>query len=73
MPDLENAMLVETEALLDPEFVPEGWLDPPTPPKKKLKLSHAKKKTESTSQRPAKQVSVPCAGPTSSSSGTGVS
>ena len=29
MPDLENATLEEIEALLDPEFVPEGWLDPP--------------------------------------------
>ena len=37
--------LKEIEALLDPEFVPEGWLDPSTPPKKKVKLSLAKKKT----------------------------
>ena len=31
--DLENATLEEIEAGLD---APEGWLDPPTPPKKKL-------------------------------------
>ena len=45
--DLENATLEEIEAGLDP---PEGRLDPPTPPKKKLKLSLAKKKTECTSE-----------------------
>ena len=45
--DLENVTLEEIEAELDP---PEGWLDPPTPPKKKLKLSLAKKKTECTSE-----------------------
>ena len=32
--DLENATVGEIEAGLDPDFVPEGWLDPPTPPKK---------------------------------------
>ena len=30
--------------------MPEGWLDPPTPPKKKLKLSLNRKKTVSTSE-----------------------
>ena len=48
MLDLENATLDEIEAGLD--LVPEGWLDPPTSPKKKLKLSLAKKKTECTSE-----------------------
>ena len=47
--DLENATVEEIEAGLDPDFVPEGWLYPPTPPKK-LKLSLAKKKTECTSE-----------------------
>jgi len=28
--DLENAMVEEIEAGLDPDFVPEGWLDPPS-------------------------------------------
>ena len=55
--DLENAMLEEIEAGLDPDFVPEGWLDPPTPPKKKLKLSLAKKKTECTSELSASKAS----------------
>ena len=27
-PDFENATLEEIEARLDPNFVPEGWLDP---------------------------------------------
>ena len=45
-PDFENATLEEIEARLDPSFVPEGWLDPPTPPKK-LKLSLNKKKMAS--------------------------
>ena len=37
----ENASLEAIEATLDPNFVPEGWLDPLplTPLKKKLKLS----------------------------------
>ena len=47
--DFENATLEEIEARLDPDFVPEGWRDPPTPPKKKLKLSLNKKKTASAS------------------------
>ena len=47
--DLENATVEEIEAGLDPDFVPEGRLDPPTP-HKKLKLSLAKKKTECTSE-----------------------
>ena len=34
----EKTTLEEIEALFDPNFVPEGWLDP-RPPKKKLKLS----------------------------------
>ena len=34
--DLENATLEEIEAGLDP---PEGWLDPPTPPKKKTECT----------------------------------
>ena len=45
---------------MDPDFVPEGWLDPPpppTPPKKKLKLSLAKKKTECTSELSASKAS----------------
>ena len=54
--DLENATLDEIEAGLDPDFVPEGWLDPPTPPKKKLKLSLAKK-TECTSELSASKAS----------------
>ena len=29
MPDLENVTLEEIEAGPDPDFVPEGWLDPP--------------------------------------------
>ena len=37
--DLEKVTLEEIEAGLDPDFVPEGWLDPPTPPKKKLKCT----------------------------------
>ena len=42
---------------MDPDFVPEGWLDPlPTPPKKKLKLSLAKK-TECTSELSASKAS----------------
>ena len=49
-PDFENATLEEIEARLDPNFVPEGWLDPPTPPKKKLKLSLNRKKTTSISE-----------------------
>ena len=55
--DLENATLEEIEAGLDPDFVPEGWLDPPTSPKKKLKLSLAKKKTECTSELSASKAS----------------
>ena len=41
---------------MDPDFVPEGWLDAPTPPKKKLKLSLAKK-TECTSELSASKAS----------------
>ena len=55
--DLENATLEEIKAGLDPDFVPEGWLDPPTPPKKKLKLSLIKKKTECTSELSALKAS----------------
>ena len=55
--DLGNATLEEIEAGLHPDFVPEGWLDPPTPPKKKLKLSLAKKKTECTSELSASKAS----------------
>ena len=58
MLDLENATLEEIEAGLDPDFVPEGWLYPPTPPKKKLKLSLAKKKTECTSELSTSKASV---------------
>ena len=54
---LENATPEEIEAGLDPDFVPEGWLDPPTPPKKRLKLSLAKKKTECTSEPSASKAS----------------
>ena len=46
-PDFENASLEANEATLDLNFVPEGWLDPLTPPKKKLKLLLNKKKIES--------------------------
>ena len=53
---LENATLEEIEAGLDPDFVPEGWLDLHTPPKKKLKLSLAKK-TECTSELSALKAS----------------
>ena len=56
MLDLENATLEEIEAGLDPDFVPEGRLDPPTPPKK-LKLSLSKKKTECTSELSASKAS----------------
>ena len=35
----ENTNLEEIEAFIDPNFVPEGWLDP-RPAKKKLKLSN---------------------------------
>ena len=55
--DLENAKLEEIEAGLDPHSVLEGWLDLPTPPKKKLKLSLAKKKTECTSELSASKAS----------------
>ena len=55
--DLGNTTLEEIEAGLDPNFVPEGWLDPPTPPKKKLKLSLAKKKSECTSELSASKAS----------------
>ena len=37
--EFDNATLQEIKARWDPNFVPEGWLDPQTPPKKKLKLS----------------------------------
>ena len=53
--DLENATVEEIEAGLDPDFVPEGRLDPPTPPKK-LMLSLAKK-TECTSELSALKAS----------------
>ena len=55
-PDFENATLEEIEIRLDPNFVPEGWLDPPTPPKK-LKLSLNRKKTASTSELSALKAS----------------
>ena len=55
--DLENATVEEIAAGLDPDFVPEGWLDPPTPPQKKLKLSLAKKKIECTSELSASKAS----------------
>ena len=54
MLDLENTTVEEIKAGLDPDFVPEGWLDPPTPPKK---LSLAKKKTECTSELSASKAS----------------
>ena len=55
--DLENATVEEIKAGLDPDFVPEGWLDSPTPPEKKLKLSLAKKKkTECTSELSASKL-----------------
>ena len=56
-PNFENATLAEIKARLDPNFVPEGWLDPPTPPKKKLKLSLNRKKTASTSELSALKAS----------------
>ena len=37
-PDFENASLEDIESFLDPSFVPEGWLESPSPPKKKLKV-----------------------------------
>ena len=54
--DLENATVEEIEAGLDPDFVPEGWLDLPTPPKK-LKLSLTKKNTECISELSASKAS----------------
>ena len=42
----ENASLETIKATLDPNSVPEWWLDPLTPPKKKVKVSLNKKKTE---------------------------
>ena len=42
-----NVSLEAIEATLNLNFVPEGWLDPLTPPKKKLKLSLNKKKIKS--------------------------
>ena len=41
-----NVSLEAIEATLNLNFVPEGWLDPLTPPKKKLKLSLNRKKNE---------------------------
>ena len=40
----ENASLEAVEATLGSNFMPEGWLDPLTPPTKKLKLSLNNKK-----------------------------
>ena len=58
MLDLENATVEEIKDGLDPDFVPERWLDPPpTPPKKKLKLSLTKKKTDTTSELSASKAS----------------
>ena len=42
--EFDNATLQEIKTRWDPNFVPEGWLDPQTPLKKKLKLSLNKKK-----------------------------
>ena len=55
--EFENATLEEIEARLDPNFIPEGWLDPPTPPKKKLEISLNKKKPVSASELPAPKAS----------------
>ena len=56
-PDFENTTLEEIKARLDPNFVPEGWLDPPNSSKKKLKLSLNRKKTASTSELSTLKVS----------------
>ena len=36
--DLKNATLEEIEAIPDPDFVPEGWLDPPAAAKEEQRL-----------------------------------
>ena len=51
-PNVENETLEEIEAGLDLTFVHEGWLDPPAPPKGKLKLSLDKNIMASTSELP---------------------
>ena len=56
-PDFENSTLEEIEARLDPTMVPEGFLDPPTRPKKKLKLSLNRNTTASTGELPAQKAS----------------
>ena len=67
-PDLENATLEEIEAFLDPPLLQRrisNCLSPRGRPN--LQVSQ-----ENCNPVPPKQVSMPCAGPTSSSSGTGV-
>ena len=50
--DLENATVEEIEAGLDPDFVPEGWLDPPL-------LLRRSSSYLSPRRRPSVQVSYP--------------
>ena len=82
-PDFENATLEEIEARLDPNFVPEGWLDPQllrrrsssycsTGRKRYLAVIELSALKLYSNPVPSKQVSMPSAGPTSSCSGTGV-